>query len=139
MKFDAQAIYFDTNPLIGAGWPKPSAQLQGTISAAAKLGIPVFIPELVKRELAGHWIREAQAKWQQAIGAISQANKLSLGVTRFSAAPPLSIAELQVAAEKAVEEFTKGMTPVSQPAKTLDEFLSHAIRREMTFGDGGKG
>ena len=50
-------IYFDTNPLITANWPKPSAALENLLTLAELLKVGIFVPKAVEDELEAHWNR----------------------------------------------------------------------------------
>src|SRR5882757_6677788 len=62
--FTPQAIYCDTNVLRSARWPKGNAQLEQIIQYSDWLKIPLCLPEVVRLELEGHWVRSVQNQWQ---------------------------------------------------------------------------
>jgi hypothetical protein len=50
-------IYFDSNVLLGAGWPSVSAQLHELLSLAHALNVGLSLPRAVELELEQHWTR----------------------------------------------------------------------------------
>src|SRR6266567_1440658 len=57
---DFKAIYFDTNALLGAGWPDPSVLLNNVFVIGKWWGIRMFIPEPVAQEAEEHWFRKVK-------------------------------------------------------------------------------
>jgi hypothetical protein len=60
-RFDNSAnftsIYFDTNILVGQGWPRISAALERVLSLCKSLNLAVFIPRVVEIEMENRWVR----------------------------------------------------------------------------------
>ncbi len=59
-------IYFDTNILIAANWPKPSAALERLLSLAQPFKVGIFVPKAVEDELEAHWNRLFDEKYTKA-------------------------------------------------------------------------
>jgi len=59
-------IYFDTNVLIAANWPKPSAALERLLSLAQPFKVGIFVPKAVEDELEAHWNRLFDEKYTKA-------------------------------------------------------------------------
>ena len=47
-------IYFDSNPLITAGWPRLSAELENLLRLALRFKVALFLPQAVELELEEH-------------------------------------------------------------------------------------
>jgi len=50
-------IYFDTNVLIAANWPNPSAALERLLGLAQVFKVAIVVPKAVEDELEAHWNR----------------------------------------------------------------------------------
>jgi predicted nucleic acid-binding protein len=59
-------IYFDTNVLIAANWPQPSAALERLLSLAHLFRLSVFVPKAVEDELEQHWSRLYNERYSKA-------------------------------------------------------------------------
>lgn len=140
LTFCPDAIYFDTNPLIAAGWPTASAQLSQTIQLAEGLGIKMCLPETVQQELEGHRTREVYEKWNGINSEIEKLNKKTqpfLGFEKLPLLPPAD--ELRTEFKKLAADLTQRFTPVSVTQRGLGEFVDLAINRGATFEQGGRG
>ncbi len=138
--FKPEAIYFDTNPLLGAGWPTPSAQLLEVMSQAEKLGFPLCLPEVVNQELEGHWIREVVEERGRANDQIASLNKKARSVVNFTRLPALPANhELRADLRNLVSDFNQRFRIVPTTTRPLAEFVSLAINRGATFKDEGRG
>ena len=134
------AIYFDTNPLLGAGWPTPSAQLLQVMSQAEKLGFPLCLTEVVLQELEGHWIRQLVEEWGGVNGKIGNLNKYARSVVAFSRLPTLPAHdELRVELRMLAADLVKRFKTVPTTQRPLAEFVSLAINRGATFKEEGRG
>jgi hypothetical protein len=75
---DFTAIYFDTNALLGTGWPDPSVLLHNVLVIGRWWGIQVFLPEPVMKEAEEHWLRkvkEAIARGESAANELQRVAK----------------------------------------------------------------
>ncbi|OGX35656.1 MAG: hypothetical protein A3C36_00360 [Omnitrophica WOR_2 bacterium RIFCSPHIGHO2_02_FULL_52_10] len=70
-------IYFDTNILIAANWPKPSAALERLLDLAQLLRVSVFVPKAVEDELEAHWNRLFDEKRTKATKSLTDLKKHS--------------------------------------------------------------
>jgi hypothetical protein len=61
--FRFRHLYFDTNILFREGWPRVSAKLENLLSLAQSIGVTVYLPEAVERELEARWLRAYTEKW----------------------------------------------------------------------------
>lgn len=68
-------IYFDTNVLIAANWPKPSAALERLLDLARLVKVGVFLPKAVEDELEVHWNRLFDEKHTKAKRSVSDLKK----------------------------------------------------------------
>jgi predicted nucleic acid-binding protein len=138
--FWPEVIYFDTNSLLRAGWPSPSAQLLQVMNEADKLGFPLCLPEAVNQELEGHWIRELIKEWQEASGRVERCNKKAHRLVKFNKLPGLpSKDDLRKAVQELAIDFTGRFRIVPLTQRPLSEFLTLAISRGAMFEDEGKG
>jgi len=138
--FTPSAIYFDTEPLLGAGWPTPSAQLLQMMSQADKLRFRLCLPDVVTQELEGHWIRELVEEWDRANAQIGSLNRKARSVVKFTTLPALPANdELRATLRKLVNDFNARFRIVPTTKRPLEEFVGLAIRRGATFKDKGHG
>ncbi|HUP80546.1 MAG TPA: PIN domain-containing protein, partial [Pirellula sp.] len=138
--FTPEAIYFDTNPLIAAGWPTPSAQLLQLMNQAEKLGFPLCLPEIVNQELEGHWLRATVEDWTTANAKIDQLNKRGRSIAIFERLAPLpGEDELRNRVAQLASNFTARFKIVPITSRSLQEFVTLAIERGATFKDEGRG
>jgi len=134
------AVYFDTNPILGAGWPHPSVQLLQVISQSENLGFSVCIPEVVSTELEEHIIRELNGEWRKANSQIDTLNRRGHSLVAFpklGSLPPYD--DLRSALRQLVATFTQRFRLVPVTKRPLSEFLNLAILRGATFEQGGRG
>jgi hypothetical protein len=138
--FQPQAIYFDTNALRGARWPKGNAQLLQVVQYAEWLGIRLCLPEVVRQELEGHWIRKVRNQWQNTNSQIATLSGMVKPLRDFSKLPdPPTREELLQKFRDASVGLTEKMILVSFTRKPLSDFVSMAIFREAAFNDSGRG
>jgi len=134
------AIYFDTNPILGAGWPNPSAQMLQVIAQTEKLGFVLALPEVVNKELERHRIRELIDERRKANSQIEAVNKKAYSLAHYDKLAPLPTdAELQIGLRKLAADFTKRFRLVPQTGRPLSQFIDLAIAHAATFGEGGRG
>jgi predicted nucleic acid-binding protein len=138
--FRPDAIYFDTNPLIAAGWPNVSAQFSQVLDLAERIDIQLFLPNVVQQELEEHRIRDF-VEWHKSINSqIENLSKWTQSFLPFQKLPSLPPAEslrkeLRALAGDLMHRFVA--VPLTQ--RPLSELLSLAITRGATFEDGGYG
>lgn len=138
--FSPDAIYFDTNILVRARWPVPSAKLLDLMTQAEGLKIPLCLPELVQRELMEKWFRDLQEKRQTIQNKVDDFNRFGSGIV--SLAPPEALERreiLQRAIETQVGDFTRRFRQVPLTCRPLTDFLALALARGATFKEGGHG
>lgn len=135
-----QAAYFDSNIVIGAGWPNPSSQFLELIKTAKEVKIETCLPELVLREVTEHWIRELPASYQSVSASVASFNRKALGLCAVEAPPRLPDAD---SLRKGLAEKTKGFIDQFRLIPTKDLPASYytelALRRDGAFADKGKG
>jgi PIN domain len=137
--FRPDAIYFDSNPLIAAGWPNVSAQLLQVTQMAENLGIQLCLPETVQQELEEHRIRDIIEKHK---GINSQIGKLAgnysfLVLKYLPSLPPSE--NLRKELQKSAAPLAAHFSSVPPTPRPLTEFVNLAIRRGATFEEGGRG
>lgn len=135
-----QAVCFDTNVLLGAGWPRLSAQMQTVLRTAEILGTTPILPAAVERELAAHWERELGEK----MGRLeAEANKVRqvLRAVRLNppdVSAPTSSADAYRATVREVQREWK-FKGIPFPDLSLAEAFDAAIRQTPPFESKGKG
>jgi len=70
-------IYFDTNPLLEAGWPRLSSKLETLLTLAKHMNVAVFIPEPVEQELESHLQRNTRESIDKAVKNLKDAKRLT--------------------------------------------------------------
>lgn len=135
-----QVVYFDSNILIGAGWPFPTAQLLETVRIAQAADLDVCLPDLVLREVTAHWLRDLQSARQRLADQMKDFNRDTFGLSDM--APPLRLPKAEDLLVR-YAKHTKGLTDMFRVVPTKDRPTSYytemALRRRGAFGDKGKG
>lgn len=135
-----QAVYFDSNILIGASWPFPTAQFLELVRKAGAADLDVCLPELVLREVSEHWLRGLIAKSQQLADAVKAFNRDMFGLSELAPPPRLPKADLL---RVSLATNTKTLTDLFRIVPTKDRPASHytdlALQRHGAFGEKGKG
>src|SRR5439155_4299706 len=138
--FKPDAVYFDTNPLIAAGWPNASAQLLSVMQLIEKLSVQTCVTEIVQQELEEHRIRELGEQWNAAESAVKRLAKNTESFLNVQRLPPLPSKEiLRSELRKVAADLTARFRSVPTTQKPLSEFLTLAINRGATFKEGGHG
>jgi len=74
---DFKAIYFDTNALLGAGWPDPSVRMRNVFVIGKWWGIQMFIPKPVVKEAEEHWLRKVKEQTAKTASAARELERLA--------------------------------------------------------------
>lgn len=129
-------IYFDTNVLIAANWPKPSAALERLLSLAQVFKVSVFVPKAVEDELEQHWNRLFDERYTKAKksfadlkkhAAESDVNLDDVAVVKKDVA----IAAYQKKGKKLKEEWKIETVPLT--LRATDELFRMAVCDEPPF------
>lgn len=139
-----QQIYFDSNVLVRAGWPRLSAKLQDLLRLASITRVPAFVPEVVLHELDAHWAREFQEKRGK---AIKEAAKLGgfvrdvFDVPAFPEPPDVAFAveKYQAAVSSILQNSDWRIEIIPITKRPIQEFLEMAFHRIGPFRDQGAG
>ena len=138
--FKPDAVYFDTNPLIAAGWPNASAQLLSVMQLIERLEIQMCLPETVQQELEEHQIRELGEHWSRINSQIEKLTGKTESFLPVQQLPPLPSREnLRAGLRKLASGLTGRFVSVPVTKRPLSEFLNLAITRRATFKEGGQG
>lgn len=133
-------IYFDSNILIRAKWPRLSQTMRTALNTASNLSIPVVLLQSVERELKAHCLREFTRNRREIIGKAEALNNLytSFGFDVSVSMP--SDAKLAKAYDKAVEENALEFQLLRNKPKLRQtkELFEMAIHQKKPFGDKGK-
>jgi len=138
--FPPHWVYFDTEPLIKAGWPNPSVQLLQLMDQLQKNLSYLGLPEVVRMELEEHTLREARNEWLEANEKIQRVLRKVGHVPSFKELPPLPSREvLKGQLGKMTADFVKRFDIVPMTSRPLADFVNLAINRGATFTDTGRG
>ncbi|HEY0968550.1 MAG TPA: PIN domain-containing protein [Opitutaceae bacterium] len=136
----SQAVYFDSNILIGASWPFPTAQLLEIVRIAQAADLDVCLPDLVLREVTAHWLRDLQSMRQHLADQVKAFNRDTFGLSEM--APPMRLPKADVLLTR-YAKHTKDLTDLFRVVPTKDRPASYytemALRRRGAFGEKGKG
>src|SRR4051812_8335911 len=91
--FVPSGIYFDTNILRGAGWPKLNAQFLQVINSAEWFKIPLYLPEVVLAELEGQWVRAVLDQWRATNSQIANLSRMMKPHFTFNKLPEPPVRE----------------------------------------------
>jgi hypothetical protein len=129
--FLPNAIYFDTEPLRGAGWPHASRRMQQLAQVAKEKGIRLCIPTPVERELEQQFVREFDR-------IRSKSNDANKALTRFGfvASPIPDEPEMLARYRDVVERYKKelGLSSVACTERSIQQFYEDAVNRSAPFG-----
>ena len=135
-------IYFDANPLIAAGWPRLSAELENILLLARIFQVALFLPQAVELELEEHWLREFDKKCGEVTSRVGKLKKYAVAVVtdNFSLALPdrNRVRNEYCTKVRALKEKW-AVEAVPLTSRPLDEIFRMAIRREHPFQEEGKG
>src|SRR5690242_7514985 len=92
------AIYFDTNILVGHRWPEPRPAFQGLLRLARWWKIAIFFPEPTLTEAESHWLR----KVEEAVGELTGACRR---LPRIAAPVPCEVTVKHPTASDLLNEF----------------------------------
>jgi PIN domain len=135
-------VYFDTNVLQAAGWPRLSPALKNLFELARTLKVRLFFPQVVKMELEKHWLKKLNEHRSSANSGLRQLRSHLLEVIQ------VSVPELEPLDEEKVKndyrEFTKALenkwnietVPLTE---RLDVLVEMAVNERPPFAKEGKG
>jgi predicted nucleic acid-binding protein len=133
-------IYFDSNLLIKANWPRLSQTMRTALNTASHLSIPVVLLQSVERELKAHCLRNL---FQTRADMIRNAEALSSLCKPFGTKVSMSLPSedrLQDVYEKAVDEnvIEFNLLRSSPTLRLTEELFEMAIQKKKPFGDKGR-
>ena len=135
-----QAVYFDSNILIAAGWPFPSAQFLQLVRKAREADLDVCLPELVLREITEHWLRDITTRRQRLADQIKAYNREALGLSTVTEPSLLPAAdELRSALTKLTKEILDQFRLVPTADRPASYYSELALKRHGAFAEKGKG
>jgi hypothetical protein len=129
------ALYLDTNVLIGANWPALALRLENLLVLTGWMKVSIFLPEPVEREAEQHWLREVRDSSAGLVGSVENFQRLTRRVK--------GIAEVRAENEEALllryrelaisicNHF--GILTIPMTTRPLSEFFDMAIRYETPF------
>lgn len=115
-------IYFDSEPLVAARWPRLSAELVNVLGLARVLGIGVFLPEATERELEAQWLRQARelsSKFAAHTRDIVEPNRYTL--------PELDVLRVDYLEKVGAAKAQSNIQTVPLPRRTLGEIFEHWV------------
>lgn len=134
-------LYFDTNALLAAGWPRLSRQLFTVVTLAKHFRVELYLPEATKLELEEHWIRDVQEKRDTLMSSLTKLNKLTGAVSsNFDIRPSFNERELRDRYKRKVYGVTRQFfKPVPFAARTVQDYFGAACRQTPPFKREGAG
>jgi PIN domain-containing protein len=138
--FRFRHLYLDTN-IVLPGWARVSAKLENVLSLAQEVGVSVYLPEAVERELESHWLRkydEKMAKLQEALEPL----KTHLIRLASGQVPPVNLPDrrqVETSYRESVKDIKQkwGIPTVPIPELGTAKLLDMAIGRQVAFQDKG--
>jgi hypothetical protein len=138
---DFKYIYLDSNPLLGAGWPRITEKLQ-TISELAQIHhLSLFLPVSVEEELEQHWIRDLFEKEKRIKQSVADRNKVSSDIVSDLAAPAFPSRDIVIQSYRdRVGSLKKVLSIQSSPftSRSLQEIFRMSASRTPPFKDKDK-
>lgn len=134
-------IYFDSNALIGAGWPNASTSLQNVSLLARLFKLRPILLDVVERELEAHCLRDLEATKSKTLGRFNNLQELGkkIGLELTISIP--ESAEINKAYQRTVDTLV-GKLSLSREKATLRsvfELFEMAIRQVKPFQQKGAG
>jgi len=135
-------IYFDTEPLVAAGWPHPSVLLENVASLAKGLNISVHVAEVAYSELEARCLRNYEAMLKDAAAKTSELRSRLKLLGGDPAQIPL-VPDVQVEMKHrylaTVEALKQTFLVTPTPQLQTPDLLKMAIAYELAFEEGDKG
>jgi hypothetical protein len=137
------SIYFDTNILVGQGWPRISAALQRLLSLCKSLNVAGYIPQVVEIELENGWMKDFKSTCEDVRSSIRAYTGyheiLNLQQTELPmlADPSKARAEYREHVSRLNKDWSIGIVPL--PSVALADLVRMASLREIAFGEKGAG
>lgn len=131
-------LFFDTNIMIAAGWPRISVKLENILKVAHKLDVIVELPQAVQIELKRNF-RERMRKNLSVVSPLLQEFNWVQGRPK-DAVDLATEEELCLCYEKTVQKLLDDwrFNTTRMPAIDASTLFSQANERELTFGDEGR-
>jgi hypothetical protein len=139
-KFDR--IYFDSQPLIAAGWPHVSSALETMLTMAKLVGVEVYLPEGAERELEIHMLRQWNETFSKLIDEVNSLKRfLPQGVTETCSLSLPDGPHVEQAYRKVVNDIKRewNINSVSLTIRPVNELFEMAINHQVPFTDKGAG
>ena len=139
---DFNAIYFDSNILIGYRWPATTRpELHNLLRFASWWNIPTFFPDAVLHEVEAHWRREFEK-------AASQLKSAARKLSRATVPAASEVVATYLPAGTVIERFGQasteaiaqlGIRRVEFPQRSAQELFRFATTYEKPFSVDGEG
>ncbi len=131
-------VFYDTDVLIAAGWPNPSAQLLQQLDHMDRVNITYCLTEVVRTELVEKTIRLMAKDYTEAANKYQKVQKKK--VRTVQAFPKLpSEDSLRNEIESMTSAFTARFTLIPTTSRPLSEFVTLATKYRATFEENDKG
>jgi len=133
-------IYFDTNVLVRARWPRLSQTMRTALLTASHLAIPTILLQSVEHELRAHCVRNLTEICTQIIDNTHKLASLCEGLDDEWASSLPSQRHLEEAYDKAANENVAAfhMLRKAPSLRKTDEMFEMAIHKKKPFGEKGK-
>lgn len=135
-------IYFDTEPLLAAGWPRLSVPLENVASLARDLNVSLHVPDVAYLELEARYLAARDAEYNEVVARISQLRsrlkELGGDPSQIPALPDVR-AEMRKRYLAVVESRKQVFAPTPTPPLDIQNLLKMAVAHELAFEDDDKG
>jgi hypothetical protein len=135
-------IYFDTEPLVAAGWPDLSVPLQNVANLAKGLNISLHVPEVAYLELEARCLRNYEAMFKTAVAKTSELRSrlkvLGGDPSQIRVVPDVQV-EMRNRYLATAEVLKQTFLASPTPALQTHDLLKMAIKYELAFEEDDKG
>jgi hypothetical protein len=132
---DFNAIYFDTNALLAAGWPDPSVLLNNVFVIGGWCEIQMFLPEPVVREAEEHWLRNVDERVARAHGTIKDLQRVAKPALCDARAehPPIKVLHQQYVAKRdeVIAKYAISISPFTK--RGVEDIFELATKYVLPF------
>lgn len=138
---DFNAIYFDTNVLLEAGWPDPSVLLHNIFVIGAWWGIQMFLPEPVVKEAEEHWLRKVKESVSRVESAARELERVAKPAVCNAKAEHASIEliheQYRAKRDEVVTKYAIATSPFTR--RPVEDIFELATKYVMPFEHDKKG
>jgi hypothetical protein len=138
---DFNAIYFDTNALLEAGWPDPSVLLHNIFVIGGWWRIQMLLPEPVVKEAEEHWLRkvtESVSRLDSAARELERVAKPAVSDAKAEyASVELMLEQYRAKRNEVVTKYAIAISPFTK--RSIEDIFDLATKYVMPFEHDKKG